>query len=89
VVEKDNTVAIGDCHWQIEKRRFRSTLAGCNVTIHQHLDETVSIRYGPHTVGRYTADGQPLPPRPQPESCGNRGKPNTGFPPFPLPLGNP
>ena len=59
VVDKDNTVAILDRLWQLEKSRFRSTLAGCTVTIHQHLDETVSIRYGPHVVGRYRADGQP------------------------------
>jgi transposase len=59
VVDKDNTVAILDRRWQLEKSRFRSTLAGCTVTIHQHLDETVSIRYGPHVVGRYRADGQP------------------------------
>jgi len=66
VVDKDNTVAIVDRRWQLEKSRFRSTLAGCTVTIHQHLDETVSIRYGPHLVGRYRADGQPV----QPESRG-------------------
>jgi transposase len=71
VVDKDNTVAIGDRNWQLEKSRFRSTLAGCTVTIHEHLDETVSIRYGPHVVGRYRADGQPL--RPQPESRGKAG----------------
>ncbi len=40
-----------------EKSRFRSSLAGCTVTIHEHLDGTVSIRYGPHVVGRYTATG--------------------------------
>jgi hypothetical protein len=44
----------------LEKSRFRSSLAGCTVTIHEHLDRTVSIRYGPHVVGRYAADGQPL-----------------------------
>jgi hypothetical protein len=27
VVAKDNTVAIGERQWQIDKRRFRSTLA--------------------------------------------------------------
>jgi hypothetical protein len=70
VVDKDNTVAIGDRHWQLEKSRFRSTLAGCTVTIHEHLDATVSIRFGPHTVGRYTAQGQPVQPKPQPESRG-------------------
>ena len=55
---KDNTVAIADRHWQLEKSRFRSSLAGCTVTIHEHLDGTVSIRYGPHVVGRYTAAGE-------------------------------
>ncbi len=37
---------------------FRSSLAGCTVTIHEHLDGRVSIRYGPHVVGRYTAAGE-------------------------------
>lgn len=59
VVAKDNTVAITDRNWQLEKSRFRSSLAGCTVTIHEHLDGTVSIRYGPHIVGRYTATGEP------------------------------
>jgi transposase len=57
VVAKDNTVAIGDRTWQIGKTRFRNTLAGCTVTIHEHLDEEVSIRFGPHVVGRFTKQG--------------------------------
>jgi hypothetical protein len=52
VVDKDNTVAIRDQWWQLDKSRWRSTLAGQTVTIHQHLDGRVSIRYGPHVVGR-------------------------------------
>jgi transposase len=60
VVAKDNTVAIGDRCWQLEKSRFRNTLAGCTVTIHEHLDGQVSIRYGPHTVGRFDAAGHAL-----------------------------
>ncbi len=60
VVGKDNTVAIGDRSWQIGKSRFRNTLAGCTVTIHEHLDETVSIRFGPHSIGRFDAAGQAL-----------------------------
>jgi transposase len=59
-VAQDNTVAIADRFWQIDKSRFRSTLAGCTVTIHQHLDGTVSIRYGPHVVGRFASDGAAL-----------------------------
>jgi transposase len=74
VVDKDNTVAIADRNWQLEKTRFRSSLAGCTVTIHEHLDATVSIRFGPHIVGRYRADGQPAAPgKPQPESRGKDG----------------
>jgi transposase len=60
VVGKDNTVAIGSRLWQIDKTRFRNTLAGTTVTIHEHLDETVSIRYGPHVVGHYDRDGGKL-----------------------------
>jgi transposase len=56
VVAKDNTVAIGDRSWQIEKSRFRHTLAGCTVMIHEHLDGRISIRYGPHVVAQF--DGQ-------------------------------
>ena len=59
-MEKDNTVAIRDRSWQIDKTRFRNTLAGSTVTIHEHLDETVSIRYGPHVVGRYSSTGERL-----------------------------
>jgi hypothetical protein len=52
VVAKDNTVKIADRWWQIDKCKWRHSLAGQTVTIHQHLDGTVSIRYGPHVVGR-------------------------------------
>ena len=60
VVDKDNTVAIGEHWWQIEKSRWRYSLAKQTVTIHQHLNATVSIRFGPHVVSRYDASGQPL-----------------------------
>jgi len=75
VVAKDNTVAITDRNWQLEKSRFRSSLAGCTVTIHQHLDGNVSIRYGPHVVGRYTATGEirPASAKKLPESRGKGG----------------
>ena len=53
VVAKDNTVAIKDRCWQIDKCRWRHTLAGQTVTIYHHLDDTISIRFGPHTVARY------------------------------------
>jgi hypothetical protein len=46
VVAKDNTVAIANRLRQIDKTRFRSTLAGCTVMIRAHLDGTVSIGFG-------------------------------------------
>ena len=60
VVAKDNTVAIRDRVWQLDKSRFRYSLAGVTVTIHEHPDETVSIRYGPHVVARYSGTGESL-----------------------------
>jgi len=60
VVAKDNTISYGNRTLQIEKSRWRSTLAGCRVTVYQHLDGTISIGYGPHIVGRFNADGSVL-----------------------------
>jgi transposase len=58
VVAKDNTVAIAARSWQIDKSRFRHSLAGCTVTIHEHLDRTISIRWGPHVIGRFEENGE-------------------------------
>jgi hypothetical protein len=33
-------------------------LAGCRVTVYEHLNATLSIGYGPHTVARFNAKGQ-------------------------------
>ena len=46
--------------WQLERCKLRATLAGCRVTIHEHLDQTISITFGPHLVGRYNAAAEPL-----------------------------
>ena len=74
VVSKDNTVAIADRSWQLEKSRFRDSLAGCTVTIHEHLNGEIWIRYGPHVVGRYTADGNLIARRQRQPSQESRGK---------------
>ena len=59
VVNQDNTVEIAHRVLQIEKTPWRGTLAGCRVTIYEHLDGTLSVGYGPHIVGRFTAQGIP------------------------------
>jgi hypothetical protein len=78
VVDKDNTAAIGDRRWQIEKCRWRYSLAKQTVTIHQHLDGSVSIRFGPHVVGRYDAAGQPLTTEVKGKRRGKGGSVETG-----------
>lgn len=86
VVGRDNTVVVGGKIFQIEPTRWRGTLAGCSVTVCEHLDQIWSIRYGPHLVGRYNAQGWPWPCERPTDRRGKavekalRGKPKTGFP---------
>src|SRR3989442_1430899 len=60
VVGNDNTVRYANRILQIEKSKWRRTLAGCRVTVYEHLDGTLSVSYGPNIIGRYGADGQAL-----------------------------
>lgn len=62
VVNRDNTVKFKSLLLQIERQTWRGSLSGCRVMIYQHSDETISIGFGAHSVGRYTADGEPLKP---------------------------
>jgi transposase len=86
VVNRDNTVQIGNRVLQIEKTQWRDTLAGCRVLVCEHLDGTLSVVYGPHTVGRFHAQGTALPEPLARKWRGKvvekplRGKPRTGFP---------
>ncbi len=62
VVARDNTIAFRDQTWQLEKTRWRYSLAGCTVTVHEHLDGRISVRYGPHVVANWSegkATGKP------------------------------
>lgn len=59
-VNRDNTVSIQNLRLQIEAVRWRATLAGCTVTVHQHLDGTFTITHGPQRVGNYSAQGLSL-----------------------------
>jgi hypothetical protein len=60
VVARDNTVSFARLTLQIERQRWRSTLAGCRVTVYEHLDRSLSLGYGVHEVGRYDSEGAPL-----------------------------
>src|SRR6266480_3910074 len=60
-VNRDNTVQFQNLNLQIERVRWKASLAGCSVTVHQHLDGTLSLRYGPQQLGRYSSQGELLP----------------------------
>jgi hypothetical protein len=57
VVGKDNTIQFANRVLQVPSTRFRATLAGCRVMVYEHLNTTLSIGYGPHTVARFNAEG--------------------------------
>lgn len=59
-VNRDNTVSFQNLALQIDKVSWRGTLAGCVVTVHQHLDGTLSMTHGPRRLGRYTSQGTPI-----------------------------
>src|SRR5262249_20769285 len=81
IVAKDNTIQFANHIWQLDKTPLRATFAGCHVLVYQHLDETFSVGYGPHTLARFDAAGQPIatptPRRRRPVS----GRASTSTPP--------
>ena len=68
-VNNDNVVEFDNRLFQLEKIRWRNTLAGQSVVVHEHLDGRVSIRYGPHVVAQYGPDTLP------PQAPKRRGSP--------------
>jgi transposase len=59
-VNRDNTVSFRHLSLQIDRVSWRGTLAGCTVTVHQHLDGSITLTYGARRLGSYTAEGQPM-----------------------------
>ena len=72
-VNQDNTVQLDNRVFQIEKTRWRNTLAGTTVRVHEHLDGRTSIRYGPHLVAEYGPELMP------PQAPRKRGTPRPPF----------
>ena len=64
VINQDNTVHLDNRVFQIEKTRWRNTLAGMTVDVHEHLDGSVTIHYGPHRIAEF-APGRLPPPAPK------------------------
>ena len=59
-VGRDNTVSFQNLALQIDKVSWRGTLAGCAVTVHQHLNGTLTMTHGPRRLGHYTSQGTPI-----------------------------
>ena len=63
LVARDNTVRLAGVLLQIDKQRGRRSCAGLRVLVRQHLTGQHSVWWGPRCLGRYTAEGRPLPAR--------------------------
>ena len=59
-VANDNTVQYARLTLQLAPSPLRCSFAKCRVRVYEHLDGTLSIGYGPHTLGRYDLAGQAL-----------------------------
>src|SRR5207302_9210318 len=59
-VHRADTVSSPHPSLRIEAVRWRASLAGCTVTVHQHLDGSYSLTHGPRRLGRYSAQGATL-----------------------------
>src|SRR6478752_568341 len=68
-VNNDNTLTLENRVFQLDKTRWRNTLAGQTVIVHEHLDGSMSIRYGQHLIAQYAADQLP------PQAAKRRGTP--------------
>ncbi|MGD0652513.1 MAG: hypothetical protein ABSA97_15460 [Verrucomicrobiia bacterium] len=60
VVATDNTMVLGNRRLQIAPSAWRCSFARCTVRVCEQLDGTLTVRYGPHLLGRWNAAGEPL-----------------------------
>ena len=56
-VRADNTVSFQNMTLQIEPSSLRCSFAKTKVVVHQHLDKSLSITFGPHVIGKYDSTG--------------------------------
>ena len=59
-VAPDNTIHWNNLILQIQPSQFRCSFVKCKVTVHEHLDQTITVVYGPHIIGRFNQNGTPL-----------------------------
>lgn len=57
-VDKDNTVSYRNKSLQIPKDKIRYSYAKTKVMVHEYIDGSVALFYGPRCLGRYEAHGE-------------------------------
>jgi len=74
-VGQDNVVVLDGVSLQIAKQPGRRTCAGLRLTVRRHLNGQHTVWRGPQCLGRYDADGCPLPRAvPQPRRQAQRAR---------------
>lgn len=68
VVACDNTVRWNNLILQIQPSKFRFSFAKCNVTVHELLDGSITVVYGPHIIATFNPAGFPLTKQPKPKN---------------------
>jgi hypothetical protein len=70
IVDNDNTVRVDGRCLQIPQQTFRFSMARCPVLVCEHLDQTTTIHYVHHVLGRYNGEGElqrmPIQSKPHP-----------------------
>ena len=59
-VNNDNTISYKAIRFQLPESSLRYSFTRCQVTLHEHLDQTYSITFGPALIARYDAQGKEL-----------------------------
>ena len=65
IVQADNTVSVHSIRLQIPPSKLRISFAKCRVRVCEHINGTLSVRFGPHRLARYRADGTQIVQRPK------------------------
>jgi hypothetical protein len=86
VVNRDNTVTAGGRVLQLDRVRWRGTLALCRVMVCEHLEGELSVYYGPHLVGRFASETESAAAA---KSCGKAAPWKSQKTDFSTALGNP
>ena len=79
-VNNDNTISFNNRLFQIGPSELRVSFAKCRVIVYEHIDGSISVGYGPHTLGYYLPKGlSTYPQYSQKEKVAKRKMATTNF----------